>query len=89
MFCGESSHTLDKKHRVFVPKRFHTALDRDESCGAHFREEHQTPDGEARRNDADFSYVSAWEYQGVGQPSTLHKEDLEFEYVKPSQRSYK
>ena len=64
------------------------ALDRNESCGAHFREEFQTPDGEAQRNDEEFSYVSAWEYQGQGQPA-LHKEPLHFEYVHPSQRSYK
>ncbi|HTS47289.1 MAG TPA: fumarate reductase/succinate dehydrogenase flavoprotein subunit [Bryobacteraceae bacterium] len=65
------------------------ALDRNESCGAHFREEFQTPDGEARRNDAEFSYVSAWEFQGDNQPPALHKEPLHFEYVHPSQRSYK
>jgi len=65
------------------------ALDRNESCGAHFREEFQTPDGEAQRNDAEFSYVSAWEFQGDGQPPALHKEPLQFEYVHPSQRSYK
>jgi succinate dehydrogenase / fumarate reductase flavoprotein subunit len=65
------------------------ALQRTESCGAHFREESQTPDGEALRDDAHFSYVAAWEFTGVGKPPTLHKEPLEFEYVKPSQRSYK
>jgi succinate dehydrogenase / fumarate reductase flavoprotein subunit len=65
------------------------ALDREESCGGHLREEHQTPDGEALRNDAEFSYVAAWEWNGPGQSPTLHKEPLEFEYVKPSQRSYK
>ncbi len=65
------------------------AIDRNESCGAHFREEFQTPDGEAQRNDAEFSYVSAWEFQGDGQPPALHKEPLQFEYVHPSQRSYK
>jgi succinate dehydrogenase / fumarate reductase, flavoprotein subunit len=65
------------------------ALDRDESCGAHFREEHQTPDGEALRDDASFSYVAAWEFAGDGQPPVLHKEPLHFEYVHPSQRSYK
>ncbi len=65
------------------------ALDRTESCGAHFREESQTPDGEALRDDARFSYVAAWEFTGVGTPPTLHREPLEFEYVKPSQRSYK
>ncbi len=60
------------------------ALHREESCGGHFREEYQTPDGEALRNDEDFSYVAAWEY-----PAILHKEPLHFEYVHPSQRSYK
>jgi succinate dehydrogenase / fumarate reductase flavoprotein subunit len=68
------------------------ALHRDESCGGHFREEHQTPDGEAARDDANFSYVAAWEYSGdgrdIGTPA-LHKEELKFEYVKPTQRSYK
>jgi succinate dehydrogenase / fumarate reductase flavoprotein subunit len=65
------------------------ALHRAESCGGHFREESQTPDGEALRDDANFSYVAAWEFGGVGKPPTLHKEPLEFEYVHPSQRSYK
>jgi len=65
------------------------ALNRNESCGAHFREEHQTPDHEALRNDKDYSYVAAWEYSGEGELPVLHKENLEFEYVKPTQRSYK
>jgi len=65
------------------------ALDRNESCGAHFREEFQTPDGEAQRNDAEFSYVSAWGFQGDDQPPVLYQEPLHFEYVHPSQRSYK
>jgi succinate dehydrogenase / fumarate reductase flavoprotein subunit len=65
------------------------ALHRTESCGGHFREESQTPDGEALRNDADFAYVAAWEFRGVGTEPALHKEPLMFEYVKPSQRSYK
>ncbi len=65
------------------------ALQRNESCGGHFREEYQTPEGEALRNDADYSYVAAWEYQGTNQPPKLQKEPLEFEYVHPSQRSYK
>ncbi|HET9698501.1 MAG TPA: fumarate reductase/succinate dehydrogenase flavoprotein subunit [Terriglobales bacterium] len=65
------------------------ALDRDESCGGHFREEYQTPEGEALRDDANFSYVAAWEYKGVGQPPVLNKEPLTFNYVHPSQRSYK
>jgi succinate dehydrogenase / fumarate reductase flavoprotein subunit len=65
------------------------ALHRRESCGGHFREESQTPDGEALRDDEHFTYVGAWEFQGVGKEPTLHKEPLTFEYVKPSQRSYK
>jgi succinate dehydrogenase / fumarate reductase flavoprotein subunit len=65
------------------------ALHRTESCGGHFREESQTPDGEALRDDANFSYVAAWEFKGVGARPELHKEPLHFEYVKPSQRSYK
>jgi succinate dehydrogenase / fumarate reductase flavoprotein subunit len=64
------------------------ALDRNESCGGHFREEYQTQDGEAKRDDENFSYVSAWEFDEVGKWN-LHKEDLVFEYVKPSTRSYK
>ena len=65
------------------------ALHRAESCGGHFREESQTPEGEALRDDANFSYVAAWEFRGVGKEPVLHKEPLVFEYVKPSQRSYK
>jgi succinate dehydrogenase / fumarate reductase flavoprotein subunit len=65
------------------------ALDRDESCGGHFREEYQTPEGEALRDDANFSYVAAWEYKGAGKPPVLNKEPLTFNYVHPSQRSYK
>jgi succinate dehydrogenase / fumarate reductase flavoprotein subunit len=64
------------------------ALHRNESCGGHLREEYQTPDGEALRNDAEYSYVAAWEWNG-GQPPVLHKEPLEFEAVQPTQRSYK
>ena len=65
------------------------ALDRTESCGAHFREEFQTPDGEALRDDEHFAYVAAWEYSGEGTPPVLNKEALVFENVKLSQRSYK
>jgi succinate dehydrogenase / fumarate reductase flavoprotein subunit len=64
------------------------ALHREESCGGHFREESQTPDGEAARDDDNFSYAAAWEFTGVGQPPVLHREALEFEYVHPTQRSY-
>ena len=65
------------------------ALHRTESCGGHFREESQTPEGEALRKDDEFMYVAAWEFGGVGQPPTLHKEPLEFHEVHPTQRSYK
>ena len=65
------------------------ALHREESCGGHFRTEHQTEEGEARRNDDDFSYVAAWQYGGDNQEPVLHKEPLTFDYVHPSQRSYK
>jgi succinate dehydrogenase / fumarate reductase flavoprotein subunit len=65
------------------------ALDREESCGGHFRLEHQTEDGEARRDDENFAFVSAWEWHDESTAQTLHKEPLEFEYVALSQRSYK
>jgi succinate dehydrogenase / fumarate reductase flavoprotein subunit len=65
------------------------ALARKESCGAHFREEFQTPEGEALRNDDEFAYVAAWEYAGEGKPAILHKEELKFEEVEMKVRSYK
>ena len=65
------------------------ALHREESCGGHFREEHQTEEGEAKRNDEDFSYVAAWEFHDVGEAPTLHKEPLSFPNVPPTTRSYK
>lgn len=65
------------------------ALHRNESCGGHFREEYQTPENEALRDDENFAYVAAWEYKGDGQPHQLHKEELNFEEVKLTQRSYK
>ena len=65
------------------------ALHRTESCGGHFREESQTPDGEAKRDDAHFAYTAAWEWRGAGRTPTLYKEPLAFEYVPLSQRSYK
>ena len=67
----------------------HDALHRTESCGGHFREESQTPDGEAQRDDELFAYAAAWEFKGVGTTPELHKEPLVFDNVKPSQRSYK
>jgi succinate dehydrogenase / fumarate reductase flavoprotein subunit len=65
------------------------ALHREESCGGHFRTEHQTPDGEALRDDEQFAYVAAWEYAGAGKPPILNKEPLIYENIKLSQRSYK
>ncbi len=65
------------------------ALMREESCGGHFRVEHQTDEGEAQRDDENFSFVGAWEYTGKGNTPNLHREDLVFEFVKPSVRSYK
>jgi len=91
---AELNQTLEHAGRVadfleFAELMVDDAADRRESCGGHFREEHQTDEGEAQRNDEAYSYAAAWEFQGVGTPATLHKEPLEFEYVKPSQRSYK
>ncbi|HEY6416448.1 MAG TPA: fumarate reductase/succinate dehydrogenase flavoprotein subunit, partial [Acidimicrobiales bacterium] len=65
------------------------ALHREESAGGHFREESQTEEGEALRDDEHFAYVGAWEWTGKGNEPTLHREPLEFEYVKLTQRSYK
>jgi succinate dehydrogenase / fumarate reductase, flavoprotein subunit len=84
---------LEKANRVadfleFSELLVRDALVRQESCGSHFRVESQTPDGEARRDDEHFGHVSAWEHTGVGSVPLLHKEQLRFEYVHPSQRSY-
>lgn len=65
------------------------ALNREESCGGHFREEYQTEDGEAKRQDDKFMYVAAWEYKGEGQEPELHKESLNYEEIKVAQRNYK
>jgi succinate dehydrogenase / fumarate reductase flavoprotein subunit len=65
------------------------ALHRKESCGGHFREESQTEEGEAKRDDQNFSYVAAWEFTGADKAETLHKEPLSFETIQQSQRSYK
>jgi succinate dehydrogenase / fumarate reductase flavoprotein subunit len=65
------------------------ALHRNESCGGHFRSEYQTPDGEAQRNDEEYSYVAAWQYTGDDSAPLLNKEPLKFDYVEPTQRSYK
>ena len=65
------------------------ALQREESCGGHFREEHQTKEGEAMRNDKDYKYVSAWEFNEEPRKSILHKEKLEYEEIEVKTRSYK
>lgn len=65
------------------------ALEREESCGGHFREEYQTPEGEALRNDEKFAHVAVWEFAGQGQKPRRFQEELNFEFVKPTQRSYK
>jgi succinate dehydrogenase / fumarate reductase flavoprotein subunit len=91
---GESmNQSLEKAGRVadfleFGELMVRDALHREESCGGHFREEHQTEDGEALRDDERFSYVAAWEHHGTGTEPTLHEEPLTFEYVTPSVRSY-
>jgi succinate dehydrogenase / fumarate reductase flavoprotein subunit len=91
---AELNQSLEKAGRVadfleFAELMCRDALHREESCGGHFRIEHQTPDGEARRDDENFCYVSAWEYRGDDQAPALHKEPLTFENVKLSTRSYK
>jgi succinate dehydrogenase / fumarate reductase flavoprotein subunit len=91
---GELNMELEKAGRVADYFELATllvtdALNRRESCGAHFREEFQTPDGEALRNDEEFAYVAAWEYTGEGKPHILHKEELKFEEVEMKVRSYK
>lgn len=88
------NQTLEKAGRVadfleFAELMCIDALQRDESCGAHFREEHQTDEGEARRNDEQYAYVAAWEFTGVWSEPKLHKENLVFENVELAQRSYK
>ncbi|HOD67686.1 MAG TPA: fumarate reductase/succinate dehydrogenase flavoprotein subunit [candidate division Zixibacteria bacterium] len=90
----ELNQALEKAGRVadfleFAEVLCWDALTREESCGAHFREEHQTPDGEALRNDADFAHVAAWEYKGVGVKPARHVEPLAFEFVELATRSYK
>jgi succinate dehydrogenase / fumarate reductase, flavoprotein subunit len=92
--AGELNQELEKALRVadFIELgelMVDDALNRAESCGGHFREESQTPDGEAQRNDNDYAYVAAWEYKGENQQAVLHKEELKFENVKLTQRSYK
>lgn len=90
----ELNQELEKAGRVvdffgIAKLMIQDALDRKESCGAHFREESQTPEGEAKRIDKEYSYVAAWEYNGDEKPHTLHKEPLVFENVELKERSYK
>jgi succinate dehydrogenase / fumarate reductase flavoprotein subunit len=91
---ADLNQALEKAGRVadfleFAELMVQDALTRKESCGAHFRAEYQTPEGEALRDDAHFAHVSAWEYAGDGRPAVLHREPLTFEAVHFAQRSYK
>ena len=90
----EFNQALERAGRVadfleFAELLVGDALHRRESCGGHFREEFQTPEGEALRDDQNFSYAAVWEFKGVGAPPVLHKEYLKFEEVQLTQRSYK
>ncbi len=92
--AGDFNQVLEKAGRVadyldFAPLMVKDALARKESCGGHFRDESQTDEGEARRDDENFSHVAAWEYKGDDKEHELHKEQLTFENCKPTQRSYK
>ncbi len=93
--AGEDlNQELEKAGRVadfleFGELMLEDALVREESCGGHFREEHATPEGEAKRDDENFCHVAAWEYRGEGQAEARHAESLDFEYVPLTQRSYK
>ncbi|MFQ5549888.1 MAG: fumarate reductase/succinate dehydrogenase flavoprotein subunit [Gemmatimonadales bacterium] len=91
---ADFNQSLEKAGRVadfleFAELMCHDALYREESCGGHFREEFQTVEGEAMRNDRDFACTAAWEFGGVGENPVLHREELEFEHVHLAQRSYK
>jgi len=90
----ELNQSLEKAGRVadyfgLAELMCRDALNREESCGTHFREEHQTPEGEALRDDEHYTYVAAWEFNGAGGEPILHKEPLEFDNVPLTQRSYK
>ncbi|MDT8285675.1 MAG: fumarate reductase/succinate dehydrogenase flavoprotein subunit [Elusimicrobiales bacterium] len=90
----ELNQTLERAGRVadfidFAELLVRDALERGESCGGHFREESCTPEGEARRDDANYSHAAVWEYAGEGKAPVLNKEELAFEHIKPSERSYK
>ena len=91
---AELNRALEQAGRVadyleFAELMCFDALERDESCGGHFREEHQYPDGEAKRDDEHFSHVAAWEYAGDGAPPVRHAEPLVWDAVHPTVRSYK
>ena len=90
---GEFNQVLERAGRVadfmeFAETMIQDAFTRNESCGGHFREEYQTEEGEAKRNDQEYCHVSAWEFNGVGKDASLHKEPLVFENVSLTQRSY-
>jgi len=92
--AGRLNQNLEHAGRVadfleFAELMIEDAAERRESCGGHFREDSQTEEGEAKRDDENFSHVAAWEYRGEGQSPVRHQEALAFEHVKPSQRSYK
>jgi succinate dehydrogenase / fumarate reductase flavoprotein subunit len=92
--AADLNQSLEKAGRVadyfeLAELMCHDARHRKESCGTHFRVEHQTPEGEALRDDENFRYVAAWEFAGDGKPPVLNKEPLEFESVALTQRSYK
>jgi succinate dehydrogenase / fumarate reductase flavoprotein subunit len=92
--AGDLNQSLEKAARVadffeLAELMCIDARERNESCGGHFREEYQTPEGEAQRDDENYAYVAVWGYRGYGNYPELHKEPLEFEYVHPTQRSYK
>jgi succinate dehydrogenase / fumarate reductase flavoprotein subunit len=92
--AGTFNQVLERAGRVadfleFAETMVLDALERRESCGGHFREESQTEDGEALRDDENYCHVSAWEWKGDNEKAVMHKEALDFEFVHPSQRSYK
>lgn len=92
--AADLNQSLEKAGRVadfmeFAEVMCHDALARDESCGAHYRVEHTTPDGEAKRDDQNFAHAAVWEFKGLGETPALHKEEMVFENVQLSTRSYK
>jgi len=87
--AGLSTGALGAVRKWLAELMVGDALHREESCGGHFREEHQTEDGEAKRDDENFCFASAWEFTGIGNEPALHKEALEFREVHLATRSYK